>query len=176
MKPRDSIVYSKLIRLCKKQLQWIGLSEAARDILVVLLVEKYWTNKQLSPEEIAVLTGYSRGSISVALSQLKTLGFVDGYSDFEQTGRGRKRIRYSLSGGFLVLINFGIRRIRMDFEGINEEIQSMKLFLDPSETNAKRALELIEKETALGASYLKEYAARIKSKAIESDIDLAKSP
>ena len=53
--------------------------------------------------------------------------------------------------------------------------RSMKLFLDPSETNAKRALELIEKETALGASYLKEYAARIKSKATESDIDLSKS-
>ena len=67
MKPRDSIVYSKLIRLCKKQLQWIGLSEAARDILVVLLVEKYWTKKQLSREEIGVLTGYSRGSISAAL-------------------------------------------------------------------------------------------------------------
>ena len=73
MKPRDSLVYSKLIRLCKKQLQWIGLSEAARDILVVLLVEKYWTSKQLSPEEIAILTGYSRGSISIALSKLRPL-------------------------------------------------------------------------------------------------------
>ena len=176
MKARDSLVYTKLIRLCKKQLQWIGLSEAARDILVVLLIERYWTNKQLSPEEIAVLTGYSRGSISVALSQLKTLGFVDGYSDFEQTGRGRKRIRYSISGGFLGLINFGIRRIRMDFEGINEEIQAMKLFLDPSETNARRALELIEKETALGASHLRRYAASIKSKTTENDIDQTKSP
>ena len=84
MSNRDSLAYEKLVTLCRRQLKWLGLSDASRDVLALLLVESYWTGDALTPEEVCTSTGYSRGSISVALSQLSSLGFIDGHTDPKQ--------------------------------------------------------------------------------------------
>ncbi|MFW9803636.1 MAG: hypothetical protein ACFFFC_13335, partial [Candidatus Thorarchaeota archaeon] len=121
MTNRDSISYVKFLRMCKKHLQWIGLSEAARDILSVLMADYYWSGHPSSPESLSAVTGYSRGSISVAISQLKSLGFIEGRVDTGQEGRGRRPTLYALSEGLSGLIMFGIRRLGIELEGILTE-------------------------------------------------------
>ena len=126
MAERDSLAYEKLVRLCRRQLKWLGLSEASRDVLSMLLVESYWSGDSLTPEEICDATGFSRGSISVALSQLSGLGFIDGHSDPTQKGRGRKRTKYTISEGLSGLVVFGIRKLRVDLEGIITELAAIE--------------------------------------------------
>ncbi len=68
----------------------------------------------LSPEEICSITGFSRSSVSVIISQLEVIGIVDGLIDSSQTGRGRRRTLYSISGGLSSLTLFGIKRISVE--------------------------------------------------------------
>ncbi|MFX1270085.1 MAG: hypothetical protein ACFFAX_00275 [Promethearchaeota archaeon] len=167
MTNRDSITYVRFLRICKKHLQWIGLSEAARDILSVLLADYYWSGQALSPEEIASVTGYSRGSISVAISQLRSLGFIEGRVDTTQEGRGRRPTLYALSEGLSGLVMFGIRRLGVELEGILTETTAMRATLDSGEKDAVKALTKLEKEAIRIAEQIREQVRRIlSSKAI----------
>ena len=163
MTDRDSILYIKFLRICKKHLQWIGLSEAARDVLSVLLTEYYWSNEALSPEELATITGYSRGSISVAISQLRSLGFIETRIDTSQEGRGRRPTLYALSEGLSGLIMFGIRRLGVELEGILNEINAMQVTIDKGEKTAVKALTALSKEARRNAEQLREYTRTILS-------------
>jgi DNA-binding transcriptional ArsR family regulator len=163
MTNRDSVSYIKFLRICKKHLQWIGLSEAARDILSVLLTEYYWSNEALSPEELASITGYSRGSISVAISQLRSLGFIETRVDTNQEGRGRRPTLYALSEGLSGLIMFGIRRLGVELEGILNETNAMQVSTDKSEKATVNALAKLTREAKRNADQLREYTRMILS-------------
>ncbi|MFW9807464.1 MAG: hypothetical protein ACFFFK_12115 [Candidatus Thorarchaeota archaeon] len=163
MTDRDSVLYIKFLRICKKHLQWIGLSEAARDILSVLLAEYYWSSEAISPEELASVTGYSRGSISVAISQLRSLGFIETRIDTNQEGRGRRPTLYALSEGLSGLIMFGIRRLGVELEGILNETNAMQGTVDKNEKRAIDALAALTKEAKRNAEQLREYTRTILS-------------
>ncbi|MFW9891774.1 MAG: hypothetical protein ACFFFO_06210, partial [Candidatus Thorarchaeota archaeon] len=160
---RDSVSYIKFLRICKKHLQWIGLSEAARDILSVLLTEYYWSSEALSPEELASITGYSRGSISVAISQLRSLGFIETRVDTTQEGRGRRPTLYALSEGLSGLIMFGIRRLGVELEGILNETNAMQMSTDRDEKIAVEALAKLTREAKRNSEQLREYTRVILS-------------
>lgn len=163
MTDRDSVSYIKFLRICKKHLQWIGLSEAARDILSVLLTEYYWSSEALSPEELASITGYSRGSISVAISQLRSLGFIETRVDTTQEGRGRRPTLYALSEGLSGLIMFGIRRLGVELEGILNETNAMQISTDRDEKIAVEALAKLTREAKRNSEQLREYTRVILS-------------
>ena len=139
------------------------MSEAARDILSVLLTEYYWSNDALSPEELASITGYSRGSISVAISQLRSLGFIETRIDTSQEGRGRRPTLYALSEGLSGLIMFGIRRLGVELEGILNEVNAMQVSIDRGEKVALEALTSLSKEARRNAEQLREYTRTILS-------------
>jgi DNA-binding transcriptional regulator GbsR (MarR family) len=86
-----------LVRFFEKIVEWLGLSRNAGSLLTVLYVEKYGDGRKLSLEELAEATSYSRSNVTLILSQLEALGIVEGETDLNQTGRGRRRILYSIS-------------------------------------------------------------------------------
>ncbi|MCK5264615.1 MAG: hypothetical protein KAR03_03325 [Candidatus Thorarchaeota archaeon] len=171
MTDRDSLSYIKLVRICKKHLQWVGLSEAARDILAVLLTENYWSGDPISPEVLSSITGYSRGSISVAISQLRSLGFIESRVDMKQEGRGRRPTLYTLSEGLSGLIMFGIRRLNIELEGMLTEIMTMKAMIDSQDEVAVNALTAMEREANSNADRLREFTRRILSAKAVLDAD-----
>lgn len=158
---RDSLIYNKLSRVTKKHLHWIGLSEAARDVLASLLVEHYWTKEPLSTDDLVHLTGYSRGSISVAISQLRNLGFIESRIDTDHPGRGRKPAFYEIAEGMSGVVTFGVRRLSLELEGILREVESMKLSLDASDTEGRKALVVLEEEASRNLDQLRKYTRQI---------------
>ncbi|MFW9814015.1 MAG: hypothetical protein ACFFF9_16250, partial [Candidatus Thorarchaeota archaeon] len=136
---------------------------AARDILSVLLTEYYWSSEALSPEELASITGYSRGSISVAISQLRSLGFIETRVDTKQEGRGRRPTLYALSEGLSGLIMFGIRRLGVELEGILNETNAMQISTDRDEKIAVEALAKLTREAKRNSEQLREYTRVILS-------------
>lgn len=171
---RESLIYVKLSRITKKHLHWIGLSEAALDVLTALLVEHYWTRESLSTDDMVDLTGYSRGSISVALSQLRNLGFIESRTDTSHPGRGRKPAYYEVAEGMSGIITFGVRRLALELEGILREVESMKLTIDNSDTAGRTALTSLEEEANRNLDQLRKYtrqiiASRVLSESITPD-------
>lgn len=162
MSDRDSVTFLRLVRLCKKHIQWVGLSEAAHDILALLLVENYWSGNALTPEEISTVNGYSRGTISVSLSQLKSLGFIDGILDPEQRGRGRKRIKYAITDGLSGLITFGVKKLDFELGAIIDELGALKEIIDDDGSKASKAIIAIEEEAQRNIVHLKEVAREIR--------------
>ena len=160
---RDSHTYLKLVRISKRHIQWIGLSEAAHDILAFLLVESYWTGGSLSPEELSSLAGYSRGSISVAISQLRSLGFIESRIDTTQSGRGRRATLYATTEGLSGLILFGIRRLTLELEGFLGELEAMSVSLGENETKARSALDSLESEVNMNLIQLRKDARKMLS-------------
>jgi DNA-binding transcriptional regulator GbsR (MarR family) len=173
MTQRDSITYVKLTRICKKHLQWVGLPEAAKDILATLLVENYWSGEPLSPEDLSTIVGYSRGSISVALSQLRSLGFIESRIGMKNTGRGRRPTLFAVSEGLSGLVLFGVRRVGIEIEGILTELESLRSSTEPEDVEGQKALDLLEKEATTNAHKLREILRRISTrKPRPTDIDL----
>jgi DNA-binding transcriptional regulator GbsR (MarR family) len=160
------------MRLLKKHIQWIGLSDASHDILALLLIENYWSGETLTPEEISKVTGYSRGTISVSLSQLKSLGFIDGILDPDQKGRGRKRIMYAITDGLSGIISFGVKKLDIELSAIIDELGALREILGDDAGNASTTIIALEEEAQRNIIHLKEVAKEIrKTKARAYTID-----
>ncbi len=162
MAERNPVSFFKLVSLCKKHIQWVGLSDASLDILALLLAEKYWSKEPMSPEEIETITGYSRGTISVALSQLKGLGFIDGILDTAQKGRGRKRTKYAISGGLSGLIAFGVRKLDIELGSMIEELQALMETIG-DDASAEKMISALEEEARTNISLLKDASMKIQT-------------
>ncbi|MHA1909797.1 MAG: hypothetical protein ACW98Y_21045 [Candidatus Thorarchaeota archaeon] len=143
---RDSISYLKTVRITKRHLNWVGLSESARDILAFLVTERYWSNESLSHEELSMMTGYSRGSISGGITQLNSLGFIESRIDAKQESKGRRTTRYAVNDGLTGLIAFGIRRLSIELEGMLNELGTVKMGVERKDNQSLTALALLEEE------------------------------
>ena len=172
MGKRDSLAYDRMVKLTRRQLGWLGLSEASRDVLALLLVEDYWTGSPLSPEEICKMSGYSRGSMSVILSQLKSLGFIEGQTDSNQKGRGRRRVRYSMNGGLSGLVIFGIRKLRIDLEGLVGEMTAIEELLGKEEAAERDIIIQLIDEASRNVTHLRHVATKILSSRARIDLDV----
>ncbi len=161
MVQHDSMAYRNLHRIIRKHLQWIGLSDAARDILSSLLVEFYWTHKPLSTDDLVELTGYSRGSISVAVSQLKSLGFIESRVITSHSGPGRRPVLYELTDGISGIVMFAVRRVSIELEGLLREIEGMRLSMDDSEFEERSSLAWLQKETERNLDHIRKYLRQI---------------
>ncbi|MHA1927342.1 MAG: hypothetical protein ACTSV2_02050 [Candidatus Thorarchaeota archaeon] len=166
---RDSALYLTLTRICKRHLHWIGLSEAARDILTTLLVEHYWSNEPMSAEELANITGYSRGSISVALSQLRTLDFIESRIVSGHQGRGRRPTHFALTKGLSGIVMFGVRRLSLELESMLGELEVLQDSSTEGDAPLRSRLKNLENETASNLDNLRKYIRQIRATRIMSE-------
>ncbi len=144
----------ELATIFKTHLRWVGLSEAAQDIIAILMVENYCTGGGLSPEEIGSITGYARSSISVILSQLKILGLIEGKLDLERKGQGRRRKIFHVKGGGGGLTLFGVRRLAVELQSLLDELEVLRQGSMSDDEASHRMLEFIEVETTTNLAHL----------------------
>ena len=97
-----------ITRLFEKVAKWIGLSTNAGPVLAALFMERYGSDNRMSSDEICKVTGYSRANAGLIISQLEALGVIEGQRDYDQTGRGRKRVLYAIDGDFSEIFNLGV--------------------------------------------------------------------
>ncbi|TFF93301.1 hypothetical protein EU546_06395 [Candidatus Thorarchaeota archaeon] len=122
----DGFLADQMVRLFEKVATWVGLSSNAGPVLSALFLEKYRTGGRLSSEEICESTGYSRANAGLIISQLEALGIVDGQRDYDQTGRGRKRVLYTIRGEFSDVFALGVLAIQDRLETILRDISNIE--------------------------------------------------
>ena len=115
-----------ITRLFEKVAKWIGLSANAGPVLAALFMESYETGNRMSSDDICKATGYSRANAGLIISQLEALGVIEGQRDYDQTGRGRKRVLYSIDGDFGEIFNLGVMSLLDRLGAMMKDIQSIE--------------------------------------------------
>ena len=113
-------------RLFEKVARWIGLSPNAGPVLAALFIESYESGERLSSDDICQITGYSRANAGLIVSQLEALGVIDGERDYDQTGRGRKRVLYTVNGGFADIFELGVISIQDRLNGMLKDLDTIE--------------------------------------------------
>jgi DNA-binding transcriptional regulator GbsR (MarR family) len=115
-----------ITRLFEKVSKWIGLSTNAGPVLAALFMESYETGNRMSSDDICKSTGYSRANAGLIISQLEALGVIEGRRDYDQTGRGRKRVLYAIDGSFGDIFNLGIMSLLDRLGAMMKDIHSIE--------------------------------------------------
>ena len=115
-----------ITRLFEKVAKWIGLSTNAGPVLAALFVESYETGDRMSSDDICKATGYSRANAGLIISQLEALGVIEGRRDYDQTGRGRKRVLYAIDGNFGDIFNLGVMSLLDRLGAMMKDINSIE--------------------------------------------------
>ena len=126
MESFQKLLTSPLTRLFEKLAIWVGLSENAAPVLMVLFIEKYRSDNRLSSEDICQATGYSRANAGLIISQLESIRIIEGQRDFSQTGRGRKRVLYRLSVDLDEFFELGFKGIFNQLENMMRDVTSIQ--------------------------------------------------
>ena len=134
-----------ITRLFEKVAKWIGLSANAGPVLAALFMESYETGNRLSSDDICKATGYSRANAGLIISQLEALGVIEGQRDYDQTGRGRKRVLYSIDGDFGEIFNLGVMSLLDRLGAMMKDIQSIDDLRSGREDALKPMLRDIKK-------------------------------
>ena len=127
----SGILKGPLTRLFEKLARWVGLSGNAGPVLAALFIEKYMNDGQLSSEDICSMTGYSRANAGLIISQLEGLGVIEGQRDYDQTGRGRKRVLYRIRGNFSDVFALGLRTMQDRLDSMSEDVDYITGIEDP---------------------------------------------
>jgi DNA-binding transcriptional regulator GbsR (MarR family) len=115
-----------ITRLFEKVAKWIGLSANAGPVLAALFMESYETGNRMSSDDICKCTGYSRANAGLIISQLEALGVIEGQRDYDQTGRGRKRVLYAIDGSFGEIFNLGVMSLMDRLGAMMKDIRSIE--------------------------------------------------
>ena len=115
-----------ITRLFEKVAKWIGLSTNAGPVLAALFMESYETGNRMSSDDICKATGYSRANAGLIISQLEALGVIEGRRDYDQTGRGRKRVLYAIDGSFGDIFNLGVMSLLDRLGAMMKDIHSIE--------------------------------------------------
>ncbi|MBN2230039.1 MAG: hypothetical protein JW779_10675 [Candidatus Thorarchaeota archaeon] len=122
----NGLMKGPITRLFEKVARWIGLSSNAGPVLAALFIEQHNSGDRLSSDDICKMTGYSRANAGLIMSQLEALGVVDGQRDYDQTGRGRKRVLYTINGSFSDIFDLGIIGIQDRLNGIIKDLDTIE--------------------------------------------------
>jgi hypothetical protein len=79
------------------------------------------------------------------ISQLEALGIIEGQRDYDQTGRGRKRVLYSIDGDFGEIFNLGVMSLLDRLGAMMKDIQSIEDLRSGREDALKPMLRDIKK-------------------------------
>jgi DNA-binding transcriptional regulator GbsR (MarR family) len=138
--------YGQLVRFFEKQGEWLGLPRNTGPVLASLYLAKYESERKLAVEEICKSTNYSRSNVGLILSQLEALGLVYGEADFQQTGRGRRRILYSVDEEASSLMTLGIRKMIDRLEELIAQIDSLMNLYQSDAPHVIRMLSDLKKD------------------------------
>jgi DNA-binding transcriptional regulator GbsR (MarR family) len=122
----NGLMKAPITRLFEKVARWIGLSPNAGPVLAAFFIDQYNSNEKLSSDDICRITGYSRANAGLIISQLEALGVVDGQRDYDQTGRGRKRVLYAINGSFTDVFRLGAISIQDRLNGMIKDLDSVE--------------------------------------------------
>jgi DNA-binding transcriptional regulator GbsR (MarR family) len=122
----NGLLKGPVIRLFEKVAKWIGLSPNAGPVLAAFFLEQHNAEEKISSDDICRITGYSRANAGLIISQLEALGIIDGQRDYDQTGRGRKRVLYTINGGFADIFELGIIGIQERLNGIIRDLDAIE--------------------------------------------------
>ena len=122
----DGFLKGPITRLFEKVAKWIGLSSNAGPVLAALFTENYETGNRMSSDDICKATGYSRANAGLIISQLEALRIIEGNRDYDQTGRGRKRVLYTIKGDFKEIFNLGVMSLMDRLGTMMKDIQSIE--------------------------------------------------
>jgi DNA-binding transcriptional regulator GbsR (MarR family) len=125
MADSNGFLKGPITRLFEKVAKWIGLSVNAGPVLAALFMESYDTGNRMCSDDICKATGYSRANAGLIISQLEALGVVEGRRDYDQTGRGRKRVLYAIDGTFGDIFNLGVMSLLDRLGAMMKDIQSI---------------------------------------------------
>ena len=134
-----------ITRLFEKVAKWIGLSTNAGPVLAALFIESYETGNRMSSDDICKVTSYSRANAGLIISQLEALGVIEGRRDYDQTGRGRKRVLYSIDGSFGDIFNLGVMSLLDRLGAMMKDIHSIEDLRSGREDNLAPMLNEIKK-------------------------------
>ena len=126
MGDNEGFLKGPITRLFEKVSKWIGLSSNAGPVLASLFMESYDSGNRMSSDDICNATGYSRANAGLIISQLEALGIVEGQRDYDQTGRGRKRVLYAIDGNFGEVFNLGVMSLLDRLGAMMKDIQSIE--------------------------------------------------
>ncbi len=141
-----------IIRYFNKVVEWLGLSRNSGSILALLYLARYDIGAKLSLDEISKATQYSRSNVTLILTQLESLGLLDGETDITQAGRGRRRTLYSIaddvSSPISILVKQAHHRLLVNLQEIKSlssslgsENNPLTLMLEDFENETKEALK-----------------------------------
>jgi len=122
----NGLIKGPMTRLFEKVARWIGLSPNAGPVLAAFFLEQHSSEEKLSSDDICRMTGYSRANAGLIVSQLEALGVIDGQRDYDQTGRGRKRVLYTINGSFADIFELGIIGIHDRLNGIIRDLDTIE--------------------------------------------------
>ena len=142
MSESNGLIRGPIARLFEKVVRWIGLSSNAGPVLAAFFLEQYDTAQKLSSEDICRITGYSRANAGLIISQLEALGVIEGMRDYDQTGRGRKRVLYSINGSFTGIFELGVIGIQDRLDGMIRDLNT----IDSLDSSFKQSLNQLLKE------------------------------
>jgi DNA-binding transcriptional regulator GbsR (MarR family) len=126
MSETNGLIKGPVTRLFEKVARWIGLSPNAGPVLAAFFLEQYNSGEKLSSDDICRITGYSRANAGLIISQLEALGVIEGQRDYDQTGRGRKRVLYTVNGTFTDIFELGVVSIQDRLSGIIRDLDSIE--------------------------------------------------
>jgi DNA-binding transcriptional regulator GbsR (MarR family) len=126
MGDENGFLKGPITRLFEKVAKWIGLSTNAGPVLAALFIESYETGSRMSSDDICKATGYSRANAGLIISQLEALGVIEGRRDYDQTGRGRKRVLYAIDGSFGDIFNLGVMSLLDRLGAMMKDINSIE--------------------------------------------------
>ncbi len=133
--------YSQLMRFFEKQVEWLGLPRNTGPVLTVLYLARYKDDAKMSIDDIADATHYSRSNVSLVVSQLETLGLIYGETDLSQTGRGRRRVLYSVDETEKTLIGLGVDII---LDRLNDTIQHIDQLIEIYGSDSKFIAKMLK--------------------------------
>ncbi len=125
MGDENGFLKGPITRLFEKVAKWIGLSTNAGPVLAALFMESYETGNRMSSDDICRATGYSRANAGLIISQLEALRIIEGRRDYDQTGRGRKRVLYAIDGSFGDIFNLGVMSLLDRLGAMMKDIHSI---------------------------------------------------
>ncbi|MFX1481601.1 MAG: hypothetical protein ACFFCP_00280 [Promethearchaeota archaeon] len=134
-----------MTRLFEKVARWIGLSTNAGPVLAALVIEHYTTGNRISSDIICKITGYSRANAGLIISQLEALGVIEGQRDYDQTGRGRKRVLYAIDGSFAEIFNLGIMGLMDRLGAMMKDITTIEKLMNGSDDSLTPMLKDMKK-------------------------------
>ncbi|MHA1948384.1 MAG: hypothetical protein ACXAAO_03690 [Candidatus Thorarchaeota archaeon] len=140
----EGYIKGPMTRLFEKVAKWIGFSTNAGPVLAALFMESYSTGNRMSSDDICKATGYSRANAGLIISQLEALGVIDGQRDYDQTGRGRKRVLYMIDGNFGEIFNLGVKSLMDRLEAMMKDIGTIEKMMNGSDDSITSLLNDIK--------------------------------